>query len=109
MYSKTSKRRRLKEKEAGVHLEEKLVKVKKQYRLKLNQKNMTMTRDIRGKTATTYLSMCLYKHIYPERALKRVDQQVSALLRGEDLPEGAEANEVVEVPDQIPAVPKEAT
>ena len=37
-----------------------------------------------------------------------VQQQVSALLHGEDLPEGAQAREVAEVPYQIPAVPREA-
>ena len=42
------------------------------------------------------------------RALKWVKQQVSALLHGEDLPEGAQAREVAEVPYQIPAVPREA-
>ena len=41
------------------------------------------------------------------RALKQVKQQVSALLHGEDLPEGAQAREVAEVPYQIPAVPRE--
>ena len=42
------------------------------------------------------------------RVLKRVKQQVSALLCGEDLPKGAQAREVAEVPYQIPAVPREA-
>ena len=36
-----------------------------------------------------------------KRALKWVKQQVSALLCGEDLPRGAEAREVAEVPYQI--------
>ena len=43
-----------------------------------------------------------------KRALKWVKQQVSALLRGEDLPKGAQAREVAEVSYQIPAVPREA-
>ena len=43
-----------------------------------------------------------------KRALKWVKQQVSALLHGEDLPKGAQAREVAEVPYQIPAVPREA-
>ena len=42
-----------------------------------------------------------------KRALKWVKQQVSALLHGEDLPEGTQAREVAEVPYQIPAVPSE--
>ena len=42
-------------------------------------------------------------------ALRRVKQQVSSLLRGEDLPEGAEAHEVAEVPYQLPAVGRDAT
>ena len=42
-------------------------------------------------------------------ALKRMKQQVLALLRGEDLPEGAEACEVAEVPYQLPAVERDAT
>ena len=33
---------------------------------------------------------------------------MSALLCGEDLPEGAQARKVAEVPYQIPAVPREA-
>ena len=32
-------------------------------------------------------------------------QQVSALLRGEDLPEGAQAREIAEVPYEVPVVP----
>ena len=46
--------------------------------------------------------------VVKKRALKWVKQQVSALLHGEDLPEGAQAREVAEVPYQIPAVPREA-
>ena len=42
------------------------------------------------------------------RVLKWVKQQVSTLLCGEDLPEGAQAREVAEVTYQIPAVPREA-
>ena len=41
-----------------------------------------------------------------KRALKWVKQQVSALC-GEDIPKGAQAREVAEVPYQIPAVPRE--
>ena len=42
------------------------------------------------------------------QALKRMKQQVSALLQGEDLPEGAEACKVAEVPYQLPAVERDA-
>ena len=44
-----------------------------------------------------------------KRALKRMKQQVSALLRGEDLPEGAQAREVAEVPYEVPVVPRGKT
>ena len=44
-----------------------------------------------------------------KQALWRVKQQVSSLLRGEDLPEGAEARKVAEVPYQLPAVERDAT
>ena len=43
------------------------------------------------------------------QALRRMKQQVSALLRGEDLPEGTEARGVAEVPYQLPAVERDAT
>ena len=43
-----------------------------------------------------------------KRVLKWVKQQVSTLLCGEDLPKGAQASEVAEVPYQIPAVAREA-
>ena len=46
--------------------------------------------------------------VVKKRALKRVKQQVGTLLRGEDLPEGAQAREVAEVPYQLPPVPREA-
>ena len=46
--------------------------------------------------------------VVKNRALKWVKQQVSALLHGEDIPEGSQAREVAEVPYQIPAVPREA-
>ena len=46
--------------------------------------------------------------VVKKRALKWVKQQVSALLCGEDLPEGAQAREVSKVPYQVPAVPREA-
>ena len=36
--------------------------------------------------------------IVKKRALRRMKQQMSALLRGEDLPEGAQGREVAEVP-----------
>ena len=39
----------------------------------------------------------------------RMKQQVSALLRGEDLPEGAQAREVAEVPYEVPSVPRGET
>ena len=45
--------------------------------------------------------------VVKKRALKRVKQQVSALLCGEDLPEGAQAREVAEVPYQIPAITRD--
>ena len=44
--------------------------------------------------------------VVKKRALKRVKLQVSALLRGEDLPEGAQAREVAEVPYEVPEVPR---
>ena len=47
--------------------------------------------------------------VVKKRALKRVKQQVSALLHGEDLPEGAQAREVTEVLYEVPAVPREET
>ena len=43
-----------------------------------------------------------------KRSLKRVKQQVGPLLRGEDLPEGAQAREVAEVPYQLPPVLRDA-
>ena len=45
-----------------------------------------------------------------KRALKWVKQQVSALCSSlwEDLSEGAQAREVAEVPNQLPAIPREA-
>ena len=46
--------------------------------------------------------------VMKKRALKRVKQQVGALLRGEDLLEGAQAREVAEVPYQLPPVPRDA-
>ena len=46
--------------------------------------------------------------VVKRRALRRVKQQVSALLRGEDLPEGAQAREVAEVPYQLPPVPRDS-
>ena len=47
--------------------------------------------------------------IMKKRALKHVKQQVSALLHGEDLPGGAQAREVAEVPYKVPAVPRGET
>ena len=44
--------------------------------------------------------------VVKKRALKHVKQQVSALLHGEDLPEGAQAREVTEVPYKVPAAPQ---
>ena len=46
--------------------------------------------------------------IVKKRTLKRVKHQVSALIDGEDLPEGAQAREIAEVPYQIPAISREA-
>ena len=46
--------------------------------------------------------------VVKRQALRRMKQQVSALLRGEDLPKGAEACEVAEVPYQLPAVERDA-
>ena len=43
-----------------------------------------------------------------KQALRRVKQQVSSLLRGEDLPEGAEACKVAKVPYQLPTVERDA-
>ena len=47
--------------------------------------------------------------VVKKRALKRVKQQVVALLRGEDLPEGAQAREIAEVPYEVLAVPRGET
>ena len=47
--------------------------------------------------------------VVKKRALKCVKQQVSALLHGEDLPEGVQAREVAEVPYEVPAVPRGET
>ena len=44
--------------------------------------------------------------VVKKRALKCVKQQVLALLHGEDLPEGAQAREVTEVPYEVLAVPR---
>ena len=41
-------------------------------------------------------------------ALRRVKQQVSSLLRGEDLPDRAKAHEVAEAPYQLPSVERDA-
>ena len=46
--------------------------------------------------------------VVKRRALRRVKQQVSTLLRGDDLPEGAQAREVAEVPYQLPPVPRDS-
>ena len=46
--------------------------------------------------------------VMKKRDLKWVKQQVSALLHGEDLPEGAQAQEVAEVLYQIAAVVRDA-
>ena len=42
-------------------------------------------------------------------SLKHVKQQVSALLCGEDLPEGVQAREVTKAPYEVPAVPRGET
>ena len=47
--------------------------------------------------------------VMKKRVLKHVKQQVTALLCGEDLPEGAEAREVAEVPYLLPAVARDVT
>ena len=47
------------------------------------------------------------KVVVKKRALKWVKQQVSALLSGEDFPEGAQAREVAEILYQIPAVARD--
>ena len=44
-----------------------------------------------------------------KRALLHVKQQVSALMHGEDLPEGALARETAEVPYQLPTIARDAT
>ena len=46
--------------------------------------------------------------VVKRRALRRVKQQVSALLRGEDLPEGAQAREVADMPYQLPPVARDS-
>ena len=55
------------------------------------------------------LEACLAEDevVVKKRALKWVKQQVSALLHGEDLPEGAQAREVAEISYQIPAVARD--
>ena len=47
--------------------------------------------------------------VVKKRVLKRMKQQVSALLRGEDLPGGDQAREPAEVPYEVPAVPRGET
>ena len=47
--------------------------------------------------------------IVKKQALRRVKQQVSSLLRGEELPERVEACEMAEVPYQLPTVERDAT
>ena len=47
--------------------------------------------------------------VIKKRALKHMKQQVLALLRGEDLPEGAQAREIAEVPYKVPVVPRGET
>ena len=47
--------------------------------------------------------------VMKKRALKCVKQQVFTLLRGADLPEGAQAREVAEVPYEVLAVPRGET
>ena len=49
------------------------------------------------------------KVLIKKRALLHVKQQVSTLMCGEDLPEGALARETAEVPYQLPAVARGAT
>ena len=46
--------------------------------------------------------------VVKRQALRRMKQQVSALLRGKDLPEGAEAHKAAEVSYQLPAVERDA-
>ena len=59
--------------------------------------------------APALLQVAADEVVVKKRALKRVKQQVSALLRGEDLPEGAQAREVAEVPYEVPEVPRGET
>ena len=47
--------------------------------------------------------------VVKKRALKKVKQQVLALLHGEDLPGGAQTREIAEVPYEVPAVPRGKT
>ena len=47
--------------------------------------------------------------VIKKRALQRMKQQMSALLRGEDLPKGAQGREVAEVPYEVPSVPRGET
>ena len=47
--------------------------------------------------------------VVKKRALKRMKQQVLALLRGKDLPGGDQARETAEVPYDVPSVPRGET
>ena len=49
------------------------------------------------------------KVIVKKRALQRMKQQMLALLRGEDLPEGAQGREVAEVPYEVSSVSRGET
>ena len=47
--------------------------------------------------------------IKKQAVLRRMKQQISALLQGEDLPEGAQGREVAKVPYEVPSVPRGET
>ena len=60
-----------------------------------------------GSRVSSASSCCWWRSPGKEEGIEAGKQQVSALLRGEDLPEGAQAREVTEVSYQIPAVARE--
>ena len=56
--------------------------------------------------APALLQVAADEVVIKKRELKRMKQQVSALLRGEDLPGGDQAREIPEVPYEVPAGPQ---
>ena len=59
--------------------------------------------------APALLQVAADEVVIKKRTLKRMKQQFSALLQGEDLPEGAQAREVAEVLYEVPEVPRGET